>query len=583
MGISTPRDLTIPFVVDHPQEPENCRYRNLYDAIKTTVSLTHGRWQSVDLSGVARRKRSLHSNEPGIVGADTTALALPQIPTGSVTAGPVEIDLHGVANDAVSSDSATGGAIVGTATLQLLFWGGFWEKAFAPSTGDIRITVAALLNSPYLSQLDQYGFKSLVLGASTLVYADVPAPTFSNEDAYNMVWDLIDQDTFPEPDDTGGRNIYMVFAPAGTQNDNANARGAHSDPKDTDVGDVDRAWVGWINHGSLDFISQVFSHELVEILTDPEPNSGYQMNRSLNGGTEIGDACNNTGARAEGILLQGYWSERHKACVVPRRAHSASIVRSDPDFDLIYDHVTEHKQLTLMPGPLCPEGTYCYKRHARWEAITFTAVAHRYNSPKVAWTLNGKAIPSNSSGSVVFMTDTWRPEPTGWSHSTAPVTVGYQTTGMSLLVTNNPSDANYGFEVRATITENGPADPTATATVTTNDGFQGQDLQWDDQFIKDRQHCLDRLKRANEKARTGPVIDHGDPYRPWIDHLPPVYNEQTRGELRELGRIAHYAERADPDFAAALRSAAETFYQVPSGALRGTTAHALRELQPGSD
>jgi hypothetical protein len=514
-----------------------------------------------------------------VVGADTTSLALPQLPATTVSAGPVEVDLYAVADDAQGSDSASGGQIVGTATLQLLFWGNFWEQATNPSAGDITNAVAAILNSPYLSQLDQYGLKSLSLGPSTIVHVDVPSPTFSSDDAFDMVWDLIDQGTFPEPDEPGGRNVYMVFAPAGTQNDDANRRGAHSDPTDVDLFDVDHAWVGWINHGSLDFITQVFSHELVEILTDPEPNTGWQMNRSLNGGTEIGDACNNTGARVDGILVQAYWSERHKACIVPRPRRSVAIVRSRPEDDLVYDHVTEHKQVTISPGPLCPQGTYCYKRHAHWESITFTAVPHHFNAPQVSWTVQGKPISANSVGSVVFIAETWAPEPTGWAYSKTPVTVQFQSTATTLTLQNNPADGNYGFSVVATVNESGPADPTATATAAESDGFDGQDLQWDDAFQKERDRCVKRLKRAAQEVQIGPVVDLGDPPPPWVDRLPPVFDEKTRRELREIGRIAHYLQRADPDLGSALRVAAETFYQVPPGALASGPVGAQRSAR----
>jgi hypothetical protein len=437
-----------------PQEPVDCKFRSLYDLFTIKPYLSHGRWQSVDLTVHSRRERSLGRGEPGIVDGDTISLFAPQIPASSVTSGSVEIDKYTVAGDAQSTDTSgppTGRQVVGSATLQLLFWGGFWEKAAVPSTGDVTNAVARILASPYLSQLDQYGFTGLTLGPSTLVYADVPSPTFTDDDVNNMVWDLIDQNTFPEPEDPGGRNVYMIFAPAGTQNSNAGYRGAHGAAKDNDKFEFDvnySAWVGSVNHGSIDFITQVFSHELVEILTDPEPNSGFQMNRSLNGGTEIGDACNKTGARAEGILLQAYWSERHKACIVPRRRRTVSIVRSDPKNDLVFDHVTEHKQVTVTPGPLCPEGTYCYKRHALWESITFTAIPYRFNNaPSVSWTLAGKPIPPNATGNVVFTTETRTPEPTSWSKATAPVTVNYQTTATSLTITNNPSDANYDFDV----------------------------------------------------------------------------------------------------------------------------------------
>ena len=81
----------------------------------------------------------------------------------------------------------------------------------------------------------------------------------------------------------------LVIAPVGSKFDDTSARGAHNDALDDDVTEVldrDHAWIGWSHHGTLDSISQVLSHELLEIISDPEPDSGWQMNRSINGGTE---------------------------------------------------------------------------------------------------------------------------------------------------------------------------------------------------------------------------------------------------------------------------------------------------------
>jgi hypothetical protein len=79
-------------------------------------------------------------------------------------------------------------------------------------------------------------------------------------------------------------------------------------------------WAGWVSFGNLDYMASVFSHELVEMITDPQPNNGaaWLMTRTIDGGQELGDACNNTVDRVNGLLVQAYWSEAHKACVIPR-------------------------------------------------------------------------------------------------------------------------------------------------------------------------------------------------------------------------------------------------------------------------
>src|SRR5262249_19536305 len=116
----------------------------------------------------------------------------------------------------------------------------------------------------------------------------------------------------------------MVFAPQ-TTSPQGNARGAHGARWNKDVIDIDFAWVGFVSFGDIDFMSDVFTHELVETITDPGLNSsfpstrsGMTMNRTIGGGTEIGDACNNTVDRLTGgLLVQAYWSNADKACIIP--------------------------------------------------------------------------------------------------------------------------------------------------------------------------------------------------------------------------------------------------------------------------
>src|SRR4051794_27656195 len=90
------------------------------------------------------------------------------------------------------------GAVVGTTTLILLFWGDFWLTATDPSVPVIRSAVSHIIDSPYLTELSQYGFQSLVLGDSYTVHEPGASyPTFSGDNVTNMVWDLIDNGTFP--------------------------------------------------------------------------------------------------------------------------------------------------------------------------------------------------------------------------------------------------------------------------------------------------------------------------------------------------------------------------------------------------
>ena len=245
------------------------------------------------------------------------------------------LSLYNDARDALPTDSVhnEGGALIANAQLELVFWGDAWQSTTGPSAGDVVNAINRILASPYLLALAQYGFQSAAVRGSTIVTSPAPPADYSMEDVGNLIWNLIDDGKFPEPDDDGGRILYMVFMPPGTNPPRdirgEQIRGEHGDPIDFDPPiDVDYAWVGFVSYGSLDYITDVFTHELVEAITDPEPHDpAWLMNRIINKGDEIGDACNNTVDYLDGILVQAYWSERQKACVIPQAQGTLSVLR----------------------------------------------------------------------------------------------------------------------------------------------------------------------------------------------------------------------------------------------------------------
>ena len=63
-------------------------------------------------------------------------------------------------------------------------------------------------------------------------------------------------------------------------------------------------------------ISSIFSHELVEALTDPE-GDGIQVNpRNGSAWNEVADVCFSTGI-LNGVTVQSYWSQQDRACIIP--------------------------------------------------------------------------------------------------------------------------------------------------------------------------------------------------------------------------------------------------------------------------
>jgi hypothetical protein len=207
-----------------------------------------------------------------------------------------------------------GGAIGSALPVQLIFWGSPWNLASTnPSTSDIIGAVRTILTGPWMSGLRQYGIRRCNLGGFLVVSPADPPSTYDDDDIEDLIWGLIDGGTFPEPDDPGGRNLYMVFMPPGTTYGPGGIRGKHLDATDFDFpADVDHAWVGFILTNSLPQITATFCHELAEMCTDPELDAW-----TVTGNEEIADVCNGLDQMLNGVMVEAYWSVEDNACLIP--------------------------------------------------------------------------------------------------------------------------------------------------------------------------------------------------------------------------------------------------------------------------
>ena len=211
-----------------------------------------------------------------------------------------------------------GGALIPHVSLQLIFWGNAWtQPPTTPTSGQVIAAVQSILAGPYMSRLLQYGIGVGNLRGAITVLSDPPNP-FSKDDWHNLIWDLIDQGTFPEPDEPDGRNLYVIIPPPGVGFTDSGTCGAHGFPGDYDFpADYDVAWGGFVlNDGNLDTITTSLSHELVEACTDPE-DDGWTIKGRSSPSAEICDVCEQTTGRVNGVMVQGYWSVHHNACIIP--------------------------------------------------------------------------------------------------------------------------------------------------------------------------------------------------------------------------------------------------------------------------
>jgi hypothetical protein len=458
------------------------------------------------------------------------------------------------------------GPVVTTAQLVPLFWGDFWRTATDPAVGDVYQAIAQILASPYLSEVMQYGFESLTLDVPRIVIPPEPVPqSFSGDDAKDLVWDLIDGGLFPEPDD-GGRNVYMVFAPKGSSYDDSGATGAHGDAEDYDFPfDVDHAWVGWCDYsttGGIDGITETFTHELVEILTDPQPSDGWTLSAAGADGSEIADACFNQTGMISGIRVSAYYSDRLKACVVPSFR---------PQYSLAVGRVEEHVGpiRPLLAGrtattkhSICFSGSYEWTRFGFVQRVTLTATASGYTDPQFTWTVNKHPYRSDHLPTVPIPEQTPAGaalDPLGMITDLPPQTVTgmVQAGGDTLILESVLGAASGEFDISCTVTEKDL--PHLYHSARSNEEgvtISGSLRAMDERFQSDLDRCMHLksvLARQLIEEVVIPRIDGGDPPEAWVER--PLRRQETEAERQahQARFLAHFVERADPDLAATLR------------------------------
>jgi len=223
-----------------------------------------------------------------------------------------------------------GGVVVPSAHLEIIFWGGAWATG-TPSIGQVTDAVVSMVTGPYMDSLSQYrGIGHATLFGTTVVAsavggspADPPNP-FSDGDISGLISNLRQAGRLPSPANDN-QLVYCVILPSGVSS-GGGFIGEHT-YFGLDGVNCHFAWV--MNNGTLDYVTTVFSHELVETVTDPEGSAilGDPGSCNQGGWCEIGDVCEGNVATVNGVTVQRYWSQRDNQCVVP----TDKIVKEDKD------------------------------------------------------------------------------------------------------------------------------------------------------------------------------------------------------------------------------------------------------------
>jgi hypothetical protein len=272
--------------------------------------------QVVVPAGKAIRRKNKGRSFPGGIVAEPGAVDPLQVPSAAdALQVPSAADLLFPPIIPGPISASNGGGAIGTGLpVQLIFWGSAWNQASTnPSAGVILSDVQTILRSPWISGLRQYGIRRCTFGGAIVVTSPTPPPTYNDSDVQDLIWVLIDDNRFPEPDDPGGRNLYVVFMPPGSTYGPGGIRGKHLVASDYDFpADIDHAWVGFIVTNTLNPLLSTFCHELAEMCTDPESDAW-----TVTGNQEIGDVCNAVDGSLSGVNVESYWSVFDNACLIP--------------------------------------------------------------------------------------------------------------------------------------------------------------------------------------------------------------------------------------------------------------------------
>lgn len=267
--------------------------------------------------------------------AGSTGLSFAGTGCGPITS-LINPDVTSVSPPAGTAFVAGPGKTLTNIHVQTIFWGAWWNAN--PLAAQVNNALASLLAGPYMTYLAQYGVHRGKLRGTTFATNSEPG-TFSFNAVGNFIVNLLDNDQLPEPDDDWP-NVYAVIMPLNSAFQGVSppdtlplAAGAVSQVSgqngaiiwnDYDIGDVDNdpayfLWVG--NNGTLDCITTVLSHELVELATDPNGGSGVSQVGCTGGACQIGDVltvCQGWCDYVRGVKSQAYWSQLDGNGALPR-------------------------------------------------------------------------------------------------------------------------------------------------------------------------------------------------------------------------------------------------------------------------
>ncbi len=248
-------------------------------------------------------------------------------PIGSPIGDGVPLQAGGVLSSGAAREAVgrvinfrdRGGPVIQTARLILIFWGTSWVSNPPVTVESIVKATTKIVTGAYMDRLQQYrNFGRATVQARSIVAtsfgsspADPPSP-FSDADVQTLISNLITAGSIPGPA-TDDQLLYMVFMPP-----NAASSGPFTGEHCSFHFLGTKCHCGWVtNDGTLSSLTSIFSHELVESVTDPEGGAitGDYGSCRQDGWCEIGDVCAGNNVTMDGVNVHRYWSQADRKCV----------------------------------------------------------------------------------------------------------------------------------------------------------------------------------------------------------------------------------------------------------------------------
>jgi hypothetical protein len=290
----------------HTSSANNVRLksRRLVTAI-TTKDTEQSRQQFASLNvhktgGVVRLSTSLGPASISGAGADTDI---------------VNTKLTGPA-DKVISDG--GGRRMGGALVYVVFWGDQWLNipAPGPSMDDVLSDIENILSGPYLDAVAQYdvsvapGIGYAKFAGAWIEHRATPPYEFTMVDVNYEAWLTMTSGPIPAATNT----VVCVIMPPGAT-PRAALDGQHDRSLQPDLNWVPTMWVKFDTRPNM---SAIFSHELVETVTDPDGDGIQIKPASSTDWNEVADVCEDLSyVVLNGVTVASYWSAEDNSCVVP--------------------------------------------------------------------------------------------------------------------------------------------------------------------------------------------------------------------------------------------------------------------------